>query len=72
MTRFNRTQADKAWKQWWEDLGHVARCNRDLARTREAFEAGYMAAVAQAADVTSPQADTVGEADTFREKYRQN
>ncbi|MCF6370907.1 hypothetical protein [Rhizobium halophilum] len=35
---------EKAWKEWWESLGHVARCNRDTARTREAFEAGYLAA----------------------------
>lgn len=33
-----------SWKEWWESLGHVARCNRDVARTREAFEAGYLAA----------------------------
>ena len=37
----------EAWKQWWEEIGHVARCNRDPARTREAFEAGYLAALEQ-------------------------
>jgi hypothetical protein len=36
-----------AWKEWWEGLGHVARCNRDPGRTREAFEAGYLAALAE-------------------------
>jgi len=36
-----------AWKEWWDGLGHVARCNRDEARIREAFEAGYMAALAR-------------------------
>lgn len=35
---------EKAWKEWWESLEHVSRCNRDTARTREAFEAGYLAA----------------------------
>lgn len=36
-----------AWNAWWEQLGHVGRCNRDPARTREAFEAGYLAALAR-------------------------
>lgn len=36
---------EEAWSKWWKDLGHVSRCNRDPARTREAFEAGYLAAV---------------------------
>ncbi|MET3585651.1 hypothetical protein ABID21_001760 [Pseudorhizobium tarimense] len=35
---------EKAWKEWWESLGHVARCKRDTARIREAFEAGYLSA----------------------------
>ena len=34
-----------AWKKWWEGIGHVARGNRDMARTREAFEAGYISAL---------------------------
>lgn len=37
---------NEAWNEWWEHLGHVSRCNRDPARTREAFEAGYLAALA--------------------------
>lgn len=36
-------QVTDAWEEWWRGLGHVARCNRDMARTREAFEAGYAA-----------------------------
>lgn len=36
-------QIADAWEEWWRGLGHVARCNRDKARTREAFEAGYAA-----------------------------
>lgn len=36
-----------AWKDWWDGIGHVARCNRDPGRTREAFEAGYLAALEQ-------------------------
>lgn len=39
----NKMQVADAWKEWWQALGHVARCNRDIARTREAFEAGYAA-----------------------------
>lgn len=39
---------ESAWKGWWNALGHVARCNRDMARTREAFEAGYLAALRDA------------------------
>jgi hypothetical protein len=38
-------QVERAWSEWWEGLGHVARLNRDKARTREAFEAGYLAAL---------------------------
>ncbi|CCF18711.1 hypothetical protein NT26_0987 [Pseudorhizobium banfieldiae] len=34
-----------AWNKWWEGIGHVARGNRDVARTREAFEAGYISAL---------------------------
>lgn len=34
-----------AWNKWWEGIGHVARRNRDVARTREAFEAGYISAL---------------------------
>ena len=36
---------EHAWLKWWEGLGHVARLNRDKPRTREAFEAGYLAAL---------------------------
>ena len=36
-------QVTDAWEEWWRGLGHVARCNRDMARTREAFDAGYAA-----------------------------
>jgi hypothetical protein len=36
-------QVTDAWEEWWRGLGHVARCNRDIARIREAFEAGYAA-----------------------------
>lgn len=36
---------EHAWMKWWEGLGHVARLNRDKPRTREAFEAGYLAAL---------------------------
>ncbi|MNL89832.1 hypothetical protein D3C87_2204030 [compost metagenome] len=35
---------EDAWLRWWENLGHVARLNRDKARIREAFEAGFLAA----------------------------
>jgi hypothetical protein len=38
-----------AWKDWWDGIGHVARCRRDPGRTREAFEAGYLAALEDAA-----------------------
>lgn len=38
-----------AWTHWWDSLGHVARLNRDKARVREAFEAGYEAAVKDSA-----------------------
>lgn len=38
---------DKAWTDWWNSLGHVARSNRDCGRYREAFEAGYLAALEQ-------------------------
>lgn len=41
---------ESAWKSWWNALGHVARCNRDMARTREAFEAGYLAALRDAGE----------------------
>ena len=34
-----------AWNKWWEGIGHVASGNRPLARTREAFEAGYISAL---------------------------
>ncbi len=37
-------EVERAWLKWWEGLGHVAHLNRDKARTREAFEAGYLAA----------------------------
>jgi hypothetical protein len=47
---------EKAWKEWWESLGHVARCNRDAARTREAFEAGYQAASQRAGAAVSGEA----------------
>jgi hypothetical protein len=40
----------EAWKKWWEEIGHVARRNRDPARTREAFEASYLAALEQVAN----------------------
>jgi hypothetical protein len=33
-------QVIEAWNEWWQEIGHVARCNRDPARTREAYEAG--------------------------------
>ncbi len=46
-----------AWKEWWDGLGHVARCNRDEARIREAFEAGYMAALAQTKIPTAADPD---------------
>lgn len=36
---------EKAWTDWWNHLGHVARSNRDCGRYREAFEAGYLAAL---------------------------
>ncbi|WP_207900562.1 hypothetical protein, partial [Shinella sp. JR1-6] len=45
MTKVDVTQIEKAWRRWWNELGHVARCNRDPARTREAFDAGYLAAL---------------------------
>lgn len=55
MMKIDALRSDRAWKQWWDELGHVARCNRDMARTREAFEAGYMAALAQdAVGASSP------------------
>nr|CAD6437879.1 hypothetical protein REQ54_04326 [Rhizobium sp. Q54] len=38
-------EVERAWLKWWDGLGHVARLNRDKARTREAFEAGYLAAL---------------------------
>jgi hypothetical protein len=47
---------EKAWKEWWESLGHVARCNRDAARTREAFEAGYLAALHRGGAAVSGEA----------------
>jgi hypothetical protein len=37
---------ESAWLAWWASLGHVARTNRDKARIREAFEAGFLAASA--------------------------
>ncbi|MFN3833606.1 MAG: hypothetical protein ACK4SQ_15380 [Allorhizobium sp.] len=43
-----------AWKDWWDGIGHVARCNRDAGRTREAFEAGYLAAMEQSPSVRQP------------------
>jgi len=43
-----------AWKDWWNGIGHVARCNRDAGRTREAFEAGYLAALEQIPPVGRP------------------
>ncbi|MFN3507973.1 MAG: hypothetical protein ACK4ZU_10870 [Allorhizobium sp.] len=43
-----------AWKDWWDGIGHVARCNRDAGRTREAFEAGYLAALEQTPSVRRP------------------
>lgn len=36
-----------AWNEWWDGLGHVACCNIDPARIREAFEAGYLAGLAE-------------------------
>ena len=43
----------EAWLKWWESIGHVARGNRDPARTREAFEAGYVAALEQMRDLAA-------------------
>lgn len=39
-------ELENAWLTWWKSLGHVARTNRDKARIREAFEAGFLAASA--------------------------
>lgn len=39
-------EIETAWLEWWESLGHVARTNRDKARSREAFEAGFLVAAA--------------------------
>jgi hypothetical protein len=52
--------AIKAWTKWWDDIGHVARCNRDPARTREAFEAGYLAALEQVARAETVRASHLG------------
>ena len=43
-----------AWKEWWDGIGHVARSNRDPGRTREAFEAGYLAALEQVSPARRP------------------
>ncbi|CAD7029934.1 hypothetical protein RHAB21_01661 [Pseudorhizobium halotolerans] len=51
-----------AWNKWWEGIGHVARRNRDVARTREAFEAGYIAALE---DMASEQERVGDRSDNF-------
>ena len=48
---------ERAWQEWWESLGHVAQCNRDAARTCEAFEAGYLAASRTGGATVSPSSD---------------
>lgn len=48
-------QVIEAWNEWWKEIGHVARCSRDPAKTREAFEAGYLAAL-----------DRIGASDNLR------
>lgn len=55
---------ERDWKEWWESLGHVARCNRDAARTREAFEAGYLAASRTRGAPVSPSSEAAKPART--------
>ncbi|WP_145926130.1 hypothetical protein [Shinella sp. HZN7] len=71
MTKIDAAHADRAWKRWWDDLGHVARCNRDIARTREAFEAGYMAALVQVADKALFPSDIASEIDKSLSKHKE-
>ena len=71
ITKNDATHADSAWKRWWDDLGHVARCNRDAARTREAFEAGYMAALAQVVDEALSPSDIASEIDRSLSKNKE-